>query len=429
VIAQHLHAQLEPPSRLNPAIDPGLEAVILRLLARDPDDRYRSAGEALAALRHPVLPAALEARLLNVPHNLPAEMTSFVGREQDIEQVKGLLANNRLVTLTGSGGTGKSRLAIHTAVELLAEHPDGVWLVELAPLDDPALLVRSVAALLGVPERPGIALVVSLQEQLRASSCLLILDNCEHLVAACAQFAEGMLRSTQKLRILATSQEALGIGGEAVLPLQPLALPQDRLGAPNVQLLEYPAIRLFVERAEAVSAAFQLTATNGTYVAQICRRLDGLPLAIELAAVRVKLLSVEQIAERLDDRFRLLTGGSRTAPHRQQTLRAAIEWSYSLLGEAEQALFRRLAVFAGGWELEAVEAVGVLPGFEFEALEQLSQLVDKSRRGSATICSKRSANTGGRSSWKAENLPPLPNATPAIFWVCWPRAETRIHGL
>jgi non-specific serine/threonine protein kinase len=274
------------------------------------------------------------------------------------------------VTLTGPGGTGKTRLSLQVAAELLDEFPDGVWLVELAALADPAYVPQAVAAALRVQEEPGSALALTLAYHLQFRQLLLVLDNCEHLIAACAELVEMLLRNCPRLRVLATSREVLGIAGETTLLVPSLPVPDDRRPTTDdrppperlkartpERLMEYEAVRLFVDRAVAVSPSFQVTERNAAAVAQVCSRLDGIPLAIELAAARVRALTVEQIAARLDDRFRLLTGGSRTALPRQQTLRALIDWSHDLLSEPERVLLRRLSVFVGGWTLEAAEGV------------------------------------------------------------------------
>ncbi|HZO91795.1 MAG TPA: tetratricopeptide repeat protein [Chthonomonadaceae bacterium] len=315
--------------------------------------------EHIFLLLHATLPAEFPAlrTLDTLPNNLPQQLTSFIGRETEIATVKGMLAASRLLTLTGSGGCGKTRLALQVAADLLEEYPEGVWLVELAAITDPALVPQTVAAAVRAREEPGRPLIETLANFLRPKSVLLLLDNCEHLVAACAQLAEALLRTCPKLRILATSREALGIPGERSWRVPSLALPDALHLPPREALAENEAVRLFAERAVTAQPSFALTERNAAAVAQICVRLDGIPLAIELAAARVKVLSAEQLAQRLDDRFRLLTGGSRTALPRQQTLRATIDWSYDLLSQAERTLLRRLSVFLGGWTLEAAEAV------------------------------------------------------------------------
>lgn len=312
-------------------------------------------------------------------HNLPWQLTNFVGRSREMGDIQQKLSGTRLLTLTGVGGSGKTRLALQAAAELVDRYPDGVWLVELASLSDPALIAQTVASSLSVHEERYYPLEKTLTDHLRNRTTLLILDNCEHLLDACARLATQLLQACPHLTILATSREALNISGENLYPVPPLPTPDlERLPALD-SLREYDGVRLFLERAEAASPTFRLSATNAAAVAQICRRLDGLPLALELAAVWVNALSVEQISQRLGQRFRLLTGGNRAALPRQQTLLATVDWSYDLLSEPERALLRRLAIFTGGWTLEAAEAV--CPGTdidEWEVLDLLSRLAEKS---------------------------------------------------
>jgi predicted ATPase/DNA-binding CsgD family transcriptional regulator len=313
------------------------------------------------------------------PHNLPLELSSFVGREKELAEVKRLLESTRLLTLTGSGGCGKTRLALAVAGELVEGFEDGVWVVELASLADPSLVPQSVASTLGLREQPGRSPTETLSDYLRPRKVLLVLDNCEHLVEACAELAEALLHSCPELCVLATSREALGITGEVAWLVPSLSLP-DLRRLPDIESLpQYEAARLFVERTAAVKPSFALTDQNAVAVAQICYRLDGIPLAIELAAARAKVLPVEQIADRLDDSFGLLATGSRTAMPRQRTLHATMDWSHELLSDEERALFRRLAVFAGGFSLEAAESVCTVGELERdEVLDVLSHLVDKS---------------------------------------------------
>jgi predicted ATPase/class 3 adenylate cyclase/Tfp pilus assembly protein PilF len=332
-------------------------------------------------LVHPHLPAdfpplrSLEA----LPNNLPLQLTSFIGREQEMAAVRQHLATSRLVTLTGAGGCGKTRLALQVAADLLEEYPDGVWLVELAALSDPTLVPQTMAAVLGVREEAGRPLLETLVEFLRSRHLLLVLDNCEHLLSACAHLVEELLRRCPNLRVLASSREALGITGEQTYRVPSLAAPDPGQLPSLERMQQYEAVRLFADRALLSQPTFEVTAANAAAVAQVCQRLDGIPLALELAAARVKALPVGQLAARLDDRFRLLTGGSRTALPRQQTLRALIDWSYDLLSEPERALLRRLSVFAGGWTLEAAEAVCASDGLEeWEVLDLLTRLVEKS---------------------------------------------------
>ncbi len=289
-----------------------------------------------------------------------------------------LLQTVRLVTLTGGGGVGKTRLALGAAAAALPTCPDGVWLASLAPLQDPMLVSHAVAAAIGVPEWSGLPLLATLTEALRERRALLVLDNCEHLVQACAELVEALLSACPDLRILATSREPLGLAGEVTWRVPSLGLPKPP-PPPVEELSKYEAVRLFIERAVAARPDFEVTATNAPAVAEVCWRLDGIPLGIELAAAWVRTLSVEQLAARLDDRFQLLVGGSRTAPPRQQTLRGAIDWSYALLSEPERRLFAGLSVFAGGWTLEAAGAVCAREGVDArDILVLLRQLVDKS---------------------------------------------------
>jgi predicted ATPase len=315
-------------------------------------------------------------------NNLPAQMTHFIGRGKESRDVRELLNQARLVTLTGSGGVGKTRLSLHVASGMLETCPDGVWLVELAALSDPGLLQQILATTLGVREEVGQPILTTITDFLYAKSVLFVLDNCEHLIEACAQLCESLLRACPKICILASSREALGIAGESAYLVPSLGFPNPDHLPPLDELLLLDAVRLFVERAATAQPKFTLTSQNAPAVAQVCKRLDGIPLAIELAAARVKVLSVEQIAARLDDRFSLLTGGSRTALPRQQTLRALIDWSYDLLSETEQILLRRLSAFIGGWTLEAAETVCANESIEsLEVLDLLAHLVDKSLVG------------------------------------------------
>jgi predicted ATPase/class 3 adenylate cyclase/Tfp pilus assembly protein PilF len=293
----------------------------------------------------------------SLPNNLPSQVTSFVGRERDMVEVNRLLATTRLLTLVGTGGCGKTRLALQVAAGLLEQYPDGVWLVELAPLADPALAPQAVASALRLHEEPGEPLLHTLVANLKSKTALLLLDNCEHLLTACAQLAEALLRSCPGLQILASSREGLGIAGELTYRVQSLSVPDLKQTVTADSLMHYDALRLFVERALFHQPTFVATNQNAAALAQVCLRLDGIPLAIELAAARVRSLAVEEINARLDNRFRLLTGGSRTALPRQQTLRALIDWSYDLLTAQERLLLHRVSVFLGGWTLEAAESV------------------------------------------------------------------------
>jgi predicted ATPase/DNA-binding CsgD family transcriptional regulator len=292
-----------------------------------------------------------------VRHNLPSALTSFIAREGEMAQVMARLAIGRLVTLTGAGGCGKTRLALEVASAVMHEYPDGVWLVELAPLVDPALLPQTVATVFNMRELAEQPIAAALATTLRGLKLLLVLDNCEHLLDASAQLLDALLRACPELRVLATSREALGITGELAWRVPSLPVPESQEPHSLADLEGNPAVRLFVDRAAAVQPRFVLTQRNARAVVQVCRRLDGIPLALELAAVQIEALTVDQVAARLDQRFRLLTDGSRTALPRQRTLRATLDWSYDLLSESERRLLGRLSVFAGGWTVEAAEAV------------------------------------------------------------------------
>jgi predicted ATPase/class 3 adenylate cyclase/tetratricopeptide (TPR) repeat protein len=306
-------------------------------------------------------------------NNLPTQLTSFVGRERELAESKSRLEGARLVTLIGPGGTGKTRLSIQLGLQLIPNFKDGVWLVEFAPISDPSLIIQTIASVFDIGEVPGVPLKTLLHDFLREKHLLLILDNCEHLVEASAKVVDELLHVAPNIKIIASSREALGINGETVYRVPSLSLPdQDEVTKEAVRGFE--SVQLFVERASAANRKFQLTDENASFVGQICSRLDGIPLAIELAAARITVFSPEQIAKRLDDRFKLLTGGSRTALPRQQTLRALIDWSYDLLSEDERALLRRLSAFAGGWTFEAAETICN----NVDVFEHLPQLVNKS---------------------------------------------------
>ncbi len=319
-----------------------------------------------------------------VPNNLPTNLSSFVGREQELIEVRRQLGATRLLTLTGTGGTGKTRLAAQVAAEVLDDYPDGVWFVELAPIGDPDRVVETVASTLGLREEPETPIAATLIHFLHDRRLLLVIDNCEHVLAECARLATDLLRACPPLRILATSRHSLGISGERHWPVPPLTTIdpwKDLFQVPDVvaRISQFEAVRLFIDRAESVKPGFEVTRQNAPAIAQICWRLDGIPLAIELAAARARVLSPEQIASRLDDRFRLLTGGNRSVPPHQQTLRTLIDWSYDLLSESERVLFRRLGAFGGGRTIEAIEAVCAGDGVDaYDALDLLDQLVDKS---------------------------------------------------
>ncbi len=316
------------------------------------------------------------------PHNLPHQLTSFIGREKEIAEVTDLLKKHHLVTLTGPGGTGKTRLSLQVVSDLLAFFPDGVWLIEFASISEPALVAFEVANWVGLKEssKSAPSVIEVLVGYFRSRKALLIFDNCEHLIEPIALLADLLTQACRDVVILATSRETLGVKGEIAYAVPPLNIPDSKSDLST--LMDSESGRLFVERASAASASFSLTQANASTIAQICLRLDGIPLALELAAARVKMMTVDEIAKRLDDRFRLLKGGARTTIPRQQTLRSMIDWSYNLLSEQEKILFRRLAVFVGGWTLEAAESVCSGEGGggleSNQILDLLSQLVNKS---------------------------------------------------
>jgi predicted ATPase/DNA-binding SARP family transcriptional activator len=365
-------------------------AVLRQELNVEPGSATREIFQSLLRVKAPAI-VAIPAPALN--HNLSFSFTSFIGREREISAVKHLLfpppssepisegreqpiGISRLVTLSGVGGSGKTRLALQVAFECLPECSAGVWWVALAPLSDPALVARAIAAVFGVQEQADRPLIETLSSALGSRQLLLVLDNCEHLVGECARIAAHLLSACPNLKILTTSQELLGMSGETVYPVPALSLPS---GLTPDQTDESEAVRLFVERASLTLPTFALTSRNREAVVQICRQLDGIPLAIELAAARVKVLSVDQIALRLGDRFSLLASGNRTALPRHQTLRAMVDWSYNLLSPQEQAMLRLLSIFQGGFTLEAVQFVcAVDDDRSVSLLENLSRLIDKS---------------------------------------------------
>lgn len=347
----------------------------LRNLDR-PEHLYQALVEGLPSSFPP--PRSLEM----LPNNLPVQSTSFIGRDAELERARQLLNKTQILTLTGTGGTGKTRLALETGASLIQDYNDGVWLVELARISDPDLVPETIAGAIGVREEAEQPLLDTIIEFLRQRVALIILDNCEHLLAAASQVAGEILRHCPRVQILATSRHSLGLSGEVTMPVPPLAVFDTRLHeltGPNLveRLSQYDAVKLFIERATLVQPDFRVTNENAPALAEVCSRLDGIPLAIELAAARIRVLDIHQIAERLNDRFRLLRGGS-GLPH-QQTLEALIDWSHDLLTEPEKTLFRRLGAFVGGRTLEALEEVCSGDGVdEFEILDLLQQLVDKS---------------------------------------------------
>jgi predicted ATPase/class 3 adenylate cyclase len=313
------------------------------------------------------------------PNNLPQQLSSFVGRERELADIRAQLGNTRLLTLFGAGGLGKTRLSLQVAAEVLDDYPDGVWFVDLAPMTDERLVPQAAASVLGVKEEAGHPVLEALVKYVSDRKLLLILDNCEHLLHACAELAAQLLRSGAHVKILASSREPLHVAGETTYHVPSLSVPVPETKVTIESLTQYEAVRLFVDRARAVQPSFQLSDANSSAVADICQRLDGIPLALELAAARGRALSVNEIAARLNDRFRLLTSGDRTALPRQQTLRASIDWSYDLLTADERELLRRLSVFAGGWTIDAAEAVAVGGKVDKEnVVDVLTNLVEKS---------------------------------------------------
>jgi predicted ATPase/DNA-binding SARP family transcriptional activator len=310
--------------------------------------------------------------------NLPIPLTSFIGRDEEISEIKHLLMKSRLLTLAGAGGSGKTRLAIQVAKKVLSTFHDGIWWIDLSVLVDPKLVPQAVVKVLNVQEVPHQTLTDTLTNALRSRQVLLVLDCCEHLLDACAQLVEHLLKACPDLKILATSREVLGVAGERVFHVPTMSSP-DPDHVKSSDFLAYDAVRLFVERAATLKPDFSLTNQNAMAIGQLCYGLDGIPLAIELAAARVQALKVEQIAARLDDRFQLLTGGSRTALPRHQTLLATLDWSYDLLSANEQTMLQRLSVFTGGWSVAAAESVCAAGEIEQDnVLDLLSQLASKS---------------------------------------------------
>ncbi len=314
------------------------------------------------------------------PNNLPVQLSSFIGREEEMKHIKGILKDTRLLTLTGPGGTGKTRLALQVAADIIDDYGNGVWFIELASLIEPELLPNAVMQALGIKEQPKQKAEDILADYLKDKELLILLDNCEHIIEACAMLSEKLLQNSQKLKIIATSREALRCSGEQTHRTLSLETPDPKAKESPEQLTQYEAVRLFIERALNANQNFRVNNENAPALAEICHKLDGIPLAIELAAARIKILSVEKIFQRLDDRFKLLTGGQRTALPRQQTLKALIDWSYDLLSGEEKILWNRLSVFSGGWNLEAAEEIcsDEIKINKEAILDLLSNLADKS---------------------------------------------------
>ena len=341
--------------------------------------RDLATSERVYQLVHPQLRQDFPAlrSLEATPNNLPQQMTSFIGREREVTEAKALLAKTRLLTLLGMGGLGKTRLSLQIGADVLEQYPDGVWFVDLAPIKDPSLVPSVAAQVLGVREEGGRPLVQTLCEHIKEHRLLFVLDNCEHLVSACASLADALLQGAPDVRILATSREGLHIRGEQTYPVLPLGVPDRKAGTES--LLRSEAVQLFVERVRLQKPGFVLTEKEAPGVAELCARLEGIPLALELAAARMRSLSVDEINARLHDRFKLLTGGSRIALERQQTLRALVNWSYDLLQPNEQIVLDRLSVFAGGFDLTAAEAVcGADPIMPEDVVDLVTSLVEKS---------------------------------------------------
>jgi len=364
-VVDHIHGRLPSSVSLR-----DLGAVRLRDLAT---------SEHVYQLVHPGLRQDFPAlrSLEATPNNLPQQVTSFIGRERELAEAKSLLEGTRLLTLLGMGGLGKTRLSLQIGADVLEKYPDGVWFIDLAPIRDPSLVPNVAAQVLGVHEEPGKSITQTLCAHVREHKLLFVLDNCEHLVSACASLADALLQAAPDVRILATSREALHIRGEQTYPVLPLAVPDRKADFETLQRSE--AVQLFVERARLQKPSFSLTEREAPAIAELCTRLDGIPLALELAAARLRSLSVSDINARLHDRFKLLTGGSRVALERQQTLRALVSWSYDLLQAHEQIVLDRLSVFAAGFDLQAAEAVcGADPIPSEDVLDLVTSLVEKS---------------------------------------------------
>jgi len=377
LIREHLTVEARPINELRPSVPAAVAAAIAKALAKLPADRPATAARFAESLVIATTPTPPEApRSDAIPTNIPKQRTHFIGRERELAECARLLDDTRLLTLTGIGGCGKTRLAIKLAEGLLATFPDGVWFVDLAPLKDPEHVILATATALGVRETAGTPLLDTIASHVATRRTLILLDNCEHVLTASADLADRLLTKGRELKVIVTSREGLGVEGERPFALKSLSIPP--AAATGLHAIETAeAVRLFVDRARVVDPGFELTEKTAPVVAEICRRLDGIPLAIELAAARVKILSPDQIRSKLGDRFRLLTGGSKTALPRHQTLRATLQWSYDQLSDEEQRLFRQLSVFAGGSTLDLATRVAGTNS-EFEVMDILAHLVDKS---------------------------------------------------
>jgi non-specific serine/threonine protein kinase len=344
----------------------------------------RAEFQAMVVRRRPPAPRLLTDALATpsydaLRHNLPRSLTSFVGREQEMRELGPILAGAPLVTLVGAGGVGKTRLARELAREHAVRHSDGAWLVELAELVDPAGVVDAVAEVVGLPTTQGHTTLEALTGFLRPRHMLLVLDNCEHLVAACAELLSSLLRVCPHLHVLATSREPLAINGEILWLVRPLPLPDPTRPLSASQVTSLPAVKLFMERARAVNPSVELTDDNATAIARVCVAVDGIPLAIELAAARTRVVTVEQLSDILEQDVYLLGGATRGGAPRHRTIRATVDWSHDLLGEDEQILLRRLSVFSRRWTLEQAEEVCSGGGIDREdVLDVLARLVDRS---------------------------------------------------
>jgi non-specific serine/threonine protein kinase len=368
-----------PVDELRTNVPPSVAMAVMRGLEKLPADRFPSMAQFAEALlvsdgRTPT-PVAVTQQT-TTPNNLPRQRSRFVGRERELAECARVLAETRLLTLTGVGGSGKTRLALRLAESMLDTYPDGVWFVDLAPVEQENILAQVVAASVGVRSDPDETPEAALERHLAGRRTMVLIDNAEHMLGTAADLADRLLSALPDLKLIVTSREGLGIGGERLFMVRSLSLPAQGADSEAATLLKSEAVRLFVMRAQEIERRFALDGTNALAVTEICRRLDGIPLALELAAARTRALSVEQIARMLDDRFRLLTGGARSALERHRTLRATVQWSYDHLEPEEQHVFQSLSVFAGGWTLDAAAAIAGVD--EFDMLETLTRLIDKS---------------------------------------------------